>query len=124
MRKLTLLIILLATAPSRCRSRCRCRKRLPHSPTHKKAFEKLKTLAGSWEGTVMGIPINFTIRAASSGTAILHEGNTEKGVPNHEITMFYVEGIVCSQPIIVTPEIRFAGRERCRRMERRSSSVS
>ena len=57
-----------------------------------KAFEKLKTLAGSWEGTVMGIPINFTIRAASSGTAILHEGNTEKGVPNHEITMFYVEG--------------------------------
>ncbi|MDX6531022.1 MAG: hypothetical protein QOH41_3312 [Blastocatellia bacterium] len=27
----------------------------------------------------------------SSGTAILHEGNTEKGVPNHEITMFYVE---------------------------------
>ena len=58
----------------------------------KKAFEKLKTLAGSWEGTVMGIPINFTIRAASSGTAILHEGNTEKGVPNHEITMFYVDG--------------------------------
>ena len=59
----------------------------------KKAFAKLKTLAGSWQGTVMDIPINFTIRAASSGTAILHEGNTSGGEPpNHEITMFYVEG--------------------------------
>jgi hypothetical protein len=57
-----------------------------------KAFEKMKTLAGSWDGTVMGIPINFTIRPVSSGNAILHEGNTEKGVPNHEITMFYVDG--------------------------------
>ena len=59
----------------------------------KKAFEKLKTLAGSWQGTIAKIPINFTIRAASSGTAILHEGNTTGGgPPNHEITMFYLEG--------------------------------
>ncbi|HEX8144587.1 MAG TPA: hypothetical protein VF553_18610 [Pyrinomonadaceae bacterium] len=59
----------------------------------KKAFEKMKTLAGSWQGTIMGISIDFTIRAASSGTAILHEGNTGGGrPPNHEITMFYVDG--------------------------------
>lgn len=60
----------------------------------KKAFEKLKTfLSGSWQGTIMNIPINFTIRAASSGTAILHEGMTEGGgPPNHEITMFYLDG--------------------------------
>ncbi len=59
----------------------------------KKAFAKLKTLTGSWQGTVMDIPINFTIRAVSSGTAILHEGHTSKeGPPKHEITMFYVEG--------------------------------
>jgi uncharacterized damage-inducible protein DinB len=59
----------------------------------KKAFEKLKTLAGSWQGTIMDISINFTIRAASSGTAILHEGNTDGGgPPSHEITMFYVDG--------------------------------
>lgn len=59
----------------------------------KKAFAKLKTLAGSWQGTIMNIPINFTIRAASSGTAILHEGHTDGGnPPNHEITMFYVDG--------------------------------
>jgi hypothetical protein len=59
----------------------------------KKAFEKMKTLAGSWQGTIMDISINFTIRAASSGTAILHEGHTTGGrPPNHEITMFYLEG--------------------------------
>ncbi len=57
----------------------------------KKAFEYLKTLSGSWQGTVMNIPISITIRAASSGTAILHEMNTEKGPPDHEITMFHVE---------------------------------
>ena len=59
----------------------------------KKAFAKLKTLAGSWQGTVMDISINFIIRAASSGTAILHEGNTGgEGPPKNEITMFYVDG--------------------------------
>ena len=58
-----------------------------------KAFDQMKTLAGSWHGSIMGIPIDVTIRLASSGTAILHEGNTDGGrPPNHEITMFYVEG--------------------------------
>lgn len=58
-----------------------------------KAFEKMKTLAGTWQGTIMGIPINVTIRVASSGTAILHEATTDGGrPPNHEVTMFYVEG--------------------------------
>ena len=56
-------------------------------------FDQMKALAGSWQGTVMGISINVTIRLASSGTAILHEATTEGGrPPNHEITMFYVEG--------------------------------
>lgn len=59
----------------------------------KKAFDQMKTLAGSWHGTIMGISIEVTIRLASSGTAILHEANTDGGTPpNHEITMFYVEG--------------------------------
>ena len=58
-----------------------------------KALEKMKTLAGSWRGTIMNIPITFTIRPASSGTAVLHEGNTDGGgPPNHEITMFYLDG--------------------------------
>ena len=91
MRKLAILICLFATAAVA----------LPQEPTKqvsaqsdaKKALEKMKTLAGSWQGTVMNIPINFTIRAASSGTAILHEGNTSaEGPPKNEITMFYVSG--------------------------------
>ncbi|HKY30467.1 MAG TPA: hypothetical protein VJM12_21225 [Pyrinomonadaceae bacterium] len=58
-----------------------------------KLFDKMKSLTGSWQGTIMGISINVTIRLASSGTAILHEAHTDGGKPpNHEITMFYVEG--------------------------------
>ena len=58
-----------------------------------KAFDNMKKLAGSWQGTIMGISINVTIRLASSGTAILHEATTDGGrPPNHEITMFYVDG--------------------------------
>ena len=58
-----------------------------------KTFEKMKSLTGAWHGTIMNIPIDVTMRLASSGTAILHEGNTDGGrPPNHEITMFYVEG--------------------------------
>jgi hypothetical protein len=65
----------------------------PAQSDAQKAFEKMKTLAGSWQGTIMNIPINVTIRVASSGTAILHEATTEGGrPPNHEITMFYVDG--------------------------------
>jgi len=59
----------------------------------KKAFDTLKAMAGSWEGTIMGIPISGTIRPVSSGTAVLHEMTAGGGnpVPQHEITMFYVE---------------------------------
>ena len=94
MRKLTILIILVATAVVALPQQMQMPMPKASGPQSdaQKAFEKMKTLSGSWDGTVMGIPINFTIRAASSGTAILHEGNTEKGVPNHEITMFYVDG--------------------------------
>ena len=58
-----------------------------------KVFDQMKTMAGSWQGTILNIPINVTIRLASSGTAILHEATTDGGrPPNHEITMFYVDG--------------------------------
>jgi hypothetical protein len=58
-----------------------------------KAFEKMKTLVGSWQGTVMGMSINVTIRLTSSSTAILHEATGDgKRPPDHEITMFYVDG--------------------------------
>ena len=57
-----------------------------------KMFDQMKSMAGSWQGSILNIPINVTIRLASSGTAILHEATTDGGrPPNHEITMFYVE---------------------------------
>ncbi len=90
MRKLTILFILFAAAAVVFSQETP--KTISPQSDAQKAFEKLKTLSGSWQGTVMNIPINFTIRAASSGTVILQEGNTEKGPPDHEITMFYVEG--------------------------------
>ena len=41
----------------------------------------------------MNIPIAFTIRATSNGTTIMHEMHADGGpTPNHEITMFYMDG--------------------------------
>ena len=56
-----------------------------------KAFEKLKSLAGSWQGTIMGMSTQITIRVTSSGNAILHEA-TASGMPDNPITMVYVDG--------------------------------
>jgi len=56
-----------------------------------KAFELMKTLAGSWEGTIMGMSTQITIRVTSSGNAILHEA-TGTGRPDNPITMFYIDG--------------------------------
>ena len=59
----------------------------------KTAFEKLKTLAGSWEGSVMGRTVQVTIRVTSVGSAIMHDATGQSGGPgNHEITMMYLEG--------------------------------
>ena len=55
-----------------------------------KAFEKLKTLAGTWQGSFMGMSINLTMRVTSSGNAILHEAISSRS--DDPITMFYVEG--------------------------------
>jgi hypothetical protein len=59
----------------------------------KKAFAKLKTLAGSWEGSIMGKTVQVTIRVTAVGSAIMHDATGQSGGPgNHEITMIYLEG--------------------------------
>lgn len=55
----------------------------------KNAFEKLKTLAGSWEGTIGDLSAQVTIRVTSAGSAVMHDAFMAK---TNKITMFYLEG--------------------------------
>lgn len=91
MRKFIFIFLILSAAAATAFSQAAPKAEAPLTDA-KKAFEKLKSLSGSWQGTIMNVPINFTIRPASSGTAILHEGTTAQGPPDHEITVFYFDG--------------------------------
>jgi phage tail protein X len=71
-----------------------------------KSFDKLKTLAGNWEGPVTvappqpemqdGKPLHISIRVTSRGNAIVHEMQ-EAGTPldpakyDHPVTMLYLD---------------------------------
>jgi hypothetical protein len=65
-----------------------------------KSFDKLKTLAGSWEGHVTSVPkdpdiegkpMQATLRVTSMGNAIMHEMKGA-GRPDDPITMLYLDG--------------------------------
>src|SRR6202165_2459405 len=65
-----------------------------------KSFDKLKTLAGSWEGRVTTVPqhaemegklMQVSLRATSMGNALMHE-MTGAGRPDDPITMLYLDG--------------------------------
>ena len=65
-----------------------------------KSLDKLKTLAGTWEGVVKttppqsdieGKPMHLTLRVTSMGHAIVHE-MTGADRPDDPITMLYAEG--------------------------------
>jgi hypothetical protein len=72
-----------------------------------KSFDKLKTLAGTWEGHVTTVPpqpemgngavTQVSLRVASRGNSLVHEMK-EAGTPDdptrydHPITMFYLDG--------------------------------
>ncbi len=93
MRKLTLLIILVAAAAVVLPQEMPMPMPKTAGPQSdaQKAFEKMKTLAGSWEGSIMGMSTQITIRVTSTGNALLHEA-TGPGRPDNPITMFYVDG--------------------------------
>lgn len=73
----------------------------PAAPSEaQKAYEALKTLAGSWEGTLTPIPpvkdfsgarVKVVIRVTSRGNALMHE-MTIAGLPDDPITMLYLDG--------------------------------
>lgn len=72
----------------------------PTAPSDaQKSFEMLKTLAGSWEGTLTpvpavkdfaGAPVKVMIRVTSKGNALMHE-MTIAGLPDDPITMLYLD---------------------------------
>jgi hypothetical protein len=54
-----------------------------------RSFDKLKTLAGSWQGkTISGQPVDVTFRVTSGGSAVLSEIMGEENM----ITMFHLDG--------------------------------
>jgi hypothetical protein len=56
-----------------------------------RSFTQLKSLAGSWEGTMDGNPMQISLRVTSMGNALLHEMKMA-GRPDDPITMLYVDG--------------------------------
>ena len=54
-----------------------------------KSFDKLKTLAGSWQGTYDGDPLRVSLRVTSMGNAIMHE--MKSSGPDNPITMLYLD---------------------------------
>jgi hypothetical protein len=70
-----------------------------------KSFDRLKALAGSWEGPVTVVPpqpemspdkpVHISLRIASRGNALVHEmeeaGQDDPTRYDHPVTMFYVD---------------------------------
>jgi hypothetical protein len=55
-----------------------------------KSFEQLKSLAGSWEGTMEGQPLHISLRVTSSGNTLMHE--MRGAGPDDPITMVHLDG--------------------------------
>ena len=73
-----------------------------------KSFDKIKTLAGSWEGHVTTVPqqaeiegklMQVSLRVTSMGNALMHE-MTGAGRPDDPITMFYGRGSPAPDPLL------------------------
>jgi hypothetical protein len=58
-----------------------------------KSFDKLKTLAGSWEGTIDGTTMHaqVTMRTTSMGHTLMHEMKSSER-PDDPISMFHLDG--------------------------------
>jgi hypothetical protein len=64
-----------------------------------KSFDKMKTLAGSWDGVLSGTgsdldgkTMHVTLRVTSMGNALLHEMTGLPGRSDDPITMVYLDG--------------------------------
>ncbi len=91
MRKLAILIILVATHAV-VLAQDNPPKSAGVQSDAKKTFAELKTLAGSWQGSVGPLSVQVTIRLTGLGSAIMHDATFSNKPGNHEITMMYLEG--------------------------------
>jgi hypothetical protein len=90
MRKLAILIILVATAA--VASSQEMPKTSPPKSDAQKAFEKLKTLEGPWQGILGDLSTQVTIRVTSAGSAIMQDVVRTRPSGNYNsITMMYLE---------------------------------
>jgi hypothetical protein len=87
MRRLAILIILFATAAVALAQESP--KSTSTQSDAQKAFDKLKTLAGSWQGSIGNLSTQVAIRVTSGGTAIMHDAFMAS---TNKITMIYLEG--------------------------------
>ena len=71
----------------------------PAAPAPQQAFDKLKTLAGSWVGRLTTDPhyaevegnfAQFSLRVTSLGNAFVHEMSIS-GRPDHPVTVFHLD---------------------------------
>lgn len=100
MKKVTPLALFLLLATSAAFAQTDPAKSKNASPTEsQKSFEKLKALAGTWEGPVStnlkktpvdGKTMHVTLRVTSMGNALMHE-MTSAERPDDPITMFYLD---------------------------------
>ena len=88
MRKIAILIIMVATAAVALPQQVPPKTASAQSDA-KKAFAKLKTLAGSWQGSIGDLSTQLTIRVTSAGSAIMHDAFMAS---TNKITMIYLEG--------------------------------
>jgi hypothetical protein len=71
----------------------------PAQPDAQKSFEIMKTLAGSWQGSLTTVPevpdmkgavATISLRVTSRGNALMHDLKVS-GIPDNPITMFYLD---------------------------------
>jgi hypothetical protein len=95
-----LLLVLAVSSPAFAQSDLHAHEAAGEPPSaDARAFEKLKTLAGSWVGQLTtpdapsfsGSFAQFSLRVTSRGNAVAHEASVS-GLPDHPLTMFYLDG--------------------------------
>jgi hypothetical protein len=65
----------------------------PTKTDAEQSFDQLKTLAGSWQGSMDGkpVPLQVTLRVTSMGNTLMHEMKST-ATPDDPISMFTIDG--------------------------------